>query len=240
MSRHMDFSQHFRRLGLLVSWLIAALTTVVLIGCFGPTEPDSSTQIIMTDTLRNHTNGIELSLPVYEVPQRGPILGHNSLLRQQYAEKYFIPGSGRIAGVIIHVGGVFANPQNTVEISVRGVAVDGLPGVRLGGAAIRYDALNLSGEAQYVAFSSGVAVADSFFVSFDLGDYGHGGFEGDTLGLYACTPGCRDSADFAVYGRNAVQRHNHARIDWRDFYFQNLTPLAVHFALYPVGEGLKP
>jgi hypothetical protein len=203
-------------------------------------DPVSPGLGVAMDTLRNHSVQANLFLPIYEAPQRGPLIGHNSMLRQQYAEKYFIPGTGRVHGVILHVGGVYANPHNTIDVSVRGVGVDGLPGVRLGGAAVRYDALNLSGAAQYVSFSSSITVTDSFFISFDLGDYGHGGFDGDTIGLYACAPGCRDSADLTVYGRNAVQRHNHARIDWRDFYYQNLTPLATHFALYPVGEGLRP
>jgi len=191
------------------------------------------------DTLRNHDAAAVLFLPIYEAPQRGLILGHNSPLRQQYAEKYFIAGIGRLAGVVAHVGGRYANPDNTVDFAVREVGADGLPGARLGGAAVRYADLDLTGSARFVAFSSPVSVTDSFFVTFDLGDYGHGGFEGDTLGLYACQPGCRDSSDLAVYGRNAVQRHNHNRVDWRDFHYQNLTPLLIHFAIYPVGENLK-
>ncbi len=226
------------KLGHASVFLAGGILAAMLVGCQKNTNVVSPGLDVLTDTLRNHSVQAELYLPVYEAPQRGPILGQNSMLRQQYAEKYFIAGNGRVAGVILHVGGVYANPNNTVDVAVRGVGVDGLPGVRLGGAAIRYESLNLSGAAQYVAFPSAIAVADSFFISFDLGDYGHGGFEGDSIGLYACKPGCRDSADLKIYGRNAVQRHNHARVDWRDFFYQNLTPLAIHFALYPVGEGL--
>jgi len=222
------------------AFIAGGLSAAMLVGCLDKTDPVSPRVDVVTDTLRNHSDSAELYLPVYESPQSGPILGHNSMLRQQYAEKYFIAGSGQVAGVILHAGGVFANPNNVVDVNVRAVGVDGLPGTRLGGKVVRYADLNLTGAAHYVAFFSPVDVVDSFFVSFDLGDYGHGGFEGDTLGLYACKPGCRDTSDLTVYARTVVQRHNHARVDWRDFYYQNLTPLAIHFALYPVGEGLRP
>ena len=38
------------------------------------------------------------------------------------------------------------------------------------------------------------------------------------------------------FGRNAVQAHNHAREDWKDFHTQNFTPIATHFALFPIVE----
>jgi hypothetical protein len=225
--------------GSLLASFATGIAAAILAGCLDAADPVAADPGIVTDTLRNHAAHGELYLPVYDAPQRGLVLGHNSLLRQQYAEKYYIVGNGSVTGLLVRLGGRFANPANRAEFSVRSVAANGLPGGRLGGLSKPYAALDVSGGDYFVSFPVAVSVADSFFVSFDLGDYGHGGFEGDTIGLLACRPGCRDTSDLSVYGRNAVQRHNHNRADWRDFYYQNLTPLAIHFAIYPVGEGLS-
>ncbi len=173
--------------------------------------------------------------PSYSNPgQWGYILGQNSSYRQQFAEKYTIDGLATINGVIAHLSGVFENSDNYVEFNVYQVAENGLPGNRLGGKQVFYKDLDLSGEQMTVSFNTSITVQDSFFVTFNVLDYLHGGYEGDTLGLMAGEPGSRPVEDLGNFGRNAVQAHNHNKEDWRDFYTQNFTPIAIHFALFPI------
>ncbi|MFM6308635.1 MAG: T9SS type A sorting domain-containing protein, partial [Dolichospermum sp.] len=44
----------------------------------------------------------------------------------------------------------------------------------------------------------------------------------------------RSVDDLKLFGRNAVQVHNHDEEEWKDFYSQNFTPIATHFALFPI------
>lgn len=190
-------------------------------------------------TLKNHPAGTPLVLLKYtQGGEWGYILGHNSFLRQQYAEKYYIPGRrARVVGVVTHHGGRVTNQNNIAEYGVYSVGSNRLPATQLGGKQVLYKDINLSGNAMTTMFNSPIAVADSFFVSFNLFDYAHGGYEGDTVGLYCGQDGCRTAADISANkGRNVVQRHNHSIVDWRDFYTQNLTPIATHFAIYPIIE----
>lgn len=189
------------------------------------------------DTLRNHEKPAALTLLRYgeDVGSgNGLVLGHNSHHREQYAEKYGIQGRGEVTGVVAHLGGKFANGDNLAEFSLFKVAPNGLPGEKIGGRKIRYGDLDLSGAQMGYSFDTAIAVEDSFFLAFGLGDYAHGGYEGDTLGLHACEIGCRTEQDLELFGRNVVQWHNHAKMDWHDLYYQNFTPIAVHLALYPI------
>lgn len=203
------------------------------------------------DTLRHHDPGIPLELYRYDLAAaagvgegRGLLLGHNSHYRQQYAERYRIAKGDRVRGMVVHLGGVFAHGEHLARFRIYTVAKNGLPGSLIAEKAVAYRDLDLSGQAMRVDFDSVIEIGntgntsatDSFFVAFDLGDYAHGGYAGDTLGLYACESGCRSQADLDLFGRNAVQWHNHDKIDWHDFYYQNFTPLAIHFAIYPVIE----
>lgn len=189
------------------------------------------------DTLSNLPDAQALYAPKYDGPgQWGYMLGQNSYFRQQFAEKYNIDGNARVKGLIVHLNGTYQHPENYVEFNVYEVAANGLPGSRIGGKQLFYKDLNLSGNAMTVTFSSPLPVADSFFVTFNVLDYLHGGFEGDTLGLMSGEPGSRQDNDLKNFGRNAVQAHNHAREDWKDFYTQNFTPIATHFALFPIVE----
>ncbi len=189
------------------------------------------------DTLSNLSEGETLYAPKYDGPgQWGFVLGQNSSFRQQFAEKYDIEGDARVMGLVVHLSGTYQNSENYVEFNVYEVATDGLPGSRLGGKQIFYKDLDLSGDPMTVTFSSPLPVANSFFVTFNVLDYLHGGFEGDTLGLMAGLPGSRQEGDLENFGRNAVQAHNHNKEDWKDFYTQNFTPIATHFALFPIVE----
>lgn len=187
------------------------------------------------DTLTNLPERTEIFAPKYTQPgQWGYYLGQNSLHRQQFAEKYQIEGERIVIGLIVHLTGTYTHPDNFVEFNVYQVGENSLPDNRLGGKQVFYKDLNLSGEPMIVNFNTPIAVEDSFYVSFNVFDYVHGGYDGDTLGLYMGVDGSRSTADLANFGRNAIQAHNHHKEDWKDFYTQNFTPLATHFALYPI------
>lgn len=189
------------------------------------------------DTLSNLTKGTELYAPQYTgTNQWGYILGQNSSYRQQFAEKYEIEGGATVTGLVTHLTGVFDNPDNYVEFNVYEVADNGLPGNRLGGKQVFYKDLDLSGQAFSVTLSTSISVMDSFFVTFNVLDYLHGGYDGDTLSLMMGEPDSRSAEDLSNFGRNAIQAHNHTKEDWKDFYTQNFTPIATHFALYPIIE----
>lgn len=190
------------------------------------------------DTLSNLSEGTPLYAPRYtNSGQWGYVLGQNSSYRQQFGEKYTIEGTATVKGLITHLTGVFNHPNNYVEFNVYQVANNGLPGNRLGGKQVFYKNLNLSGEAFTVTFNTPIPVQGSFFVTFNVFDYLHGGYDGDTLGLMMGEAGSRSTKDLANFGRNAVQAHNHTKEDWKDFYSQNFTPIATHFALFPIIES---
>lgn len=190
------------------------------------------------DTLSNLPVGTQLVALKYSAKgQWGYYLGQNYLYRQQFAEKYYINGAAKVIGVIAHLAGRYANPNNSVEFNVYGVGSNKLPQTRLSTTSVPYSSLDLSGEAYTVIFPNAASVKDSFFVSFNVDDYLHGGYEGDTLGLMCGVSGSRSDADLLRFGRNAVQAHNHSREDWKDFYTQNFSPIATHFALFPIIES---
>lgn len=166
----------------------------------------------------------------------GYVLGHNFRFNQQYAEKYYVSGNTKVVGLISHHGGGYTNGNNLASFRVYSVGNNRLPAKRLGGKDVRYTDLQLNGSAMTTTFDTPIAVADSFFVSFDLHDYAHGGYEGDTIGLYSGINGSRTTTDFSNFGRNAVQAHEHAYEKWVDFRTQNFTNVATHFALFPIVE----
>jgi hypothetical protein len=189
------------------------------------------------DTLRNHSN--EETLVAYKHIKWGYQLGHNGKYEQQYAEKYTIPGAARILGVISHHAGSYSNPHNKVAFNILASSTDKYPGTLLGSKEVAYSALDLSGSAMTTMFDEPITVSDSFFVAFDLFDYAHGGYEGDTIGLFSSPDGSRISNATLDRGRNVVQIHNHSEVAWRDYATQNFTPAdrdMIHFALYPILE----
>ncbi|MBT1688117.1 T9SS type A sorting domain-containing protein [Dawidia soli] len=188
-----------------------------------------------TSTLKNHAVDAPLEVTKYNKAQGwGYILGHNYMYRQQYAERYDIKGNAEVSGIVTHLKGRYAHADTLAEFNVFNVSERHVPGRKLGGKKVPYGDLNVQGGTTTVLFDDPIAVTDSFYVSFNLFDYAHGGYEGDTIGLYMSVPGSRLVTDFKVAGRNVVQRHNHEFTDWVDFRTQNFTPFAVHFALYPI------
>jgi len=189
------------------------------------------------DTLRHLSPEVPLTALKYDGPnQWGYITGHNHLGRQEYAEKYYIEGSASVTGIISHHQGFVTNKNNVGEFVLYSVDEEGLPGNNLHSTQWYFEDLDLSGSAHFTPLNSAVVVADSFFVSFNLTDYSHGGFEGDTLALMSGPDGSRDEKDLIVWGRNVTRFHNHSTPDYRDFYSQNGTPIATHFAIYPIIE----
>ncbi len=198
------------------------------------------------DTLQNHSLSTTLVEYKYTAPNTwGYYLGHNHLFSQQFSEKYYTTGTSSITGVISHHAGVYTNGNNHAEFNIYNVGINKLPQTKLGGKQVAYNQMNLTGTNMTTLFDSPIQVQDSFFISFNLFDYAHGGYDGDTIGLLCGSDGCREVADLDKFGRNAIQRHNHSHEEWRDFYSQNFTPLATHLALYPIVDftltsNLKP
>ncbi|HIG73514.1 MAG TPA: T9SS type A sorting domain-containing protein [Bacteroidetes bacterium] len=188
------------------------------------------------DTLRHLPPGTDFVLHEYTGAYSGYILGHNSRGTEEYAERYHIDGSGRLIGVIAHIQGVVAHPNHVAGFNAYRVAASGLPNALIGSKQLFYGDLDLSGEPMLVRFSAPVAVADSFFVSFNVGDYSHGGYDGDDVALLAGPDGSRTETGGGSFGQNAVRLHNHGVRDWADLYTQNFTPVATHLALFPIVE----
>lgn len=206
--------------------LIFVLTTSSL-------TPAQSTQ---RDTLRYLNRSAPLTAYTYPIDDYWKYYtGHNTYFREEYAEKYTLKGKAMIIGVISHhQGEVNPDQDHDSEFNVFAVSPNHLPGTLLGGKAVPYKKLDLSGKPMTTLFDSAIAVVDSFFISFNLTDYAHGGFGGNNIALLTGLDGTRDPADLVNFGRNALRLHNHEIRQWRDFYSQNFTPVAVHFALYPI------
>ena len=190
-----------------------------------------------SDTLRHLPSGIELTAFRHTNPGTwGYITGINYRGTEEYAEKYEITGSGKLLGVVAHLTGVMQHGSHIAEFNAYSVGTNGLPDVRIASKQVFYRDLDLSGQPLLVPFNLPVTVSDSFFVSFNVSDYSHGGFEGDTIAVKTGPDGSRTAEDLSEFGRNAVRRHNHSKLDWGDLYTQNFTPIATHLAIYPIVE----
>jgi hypothetical protein len=160
--------------------------------------------------------------------------GHNHLGRQQYAEKYVISGKATIVGIVSHLTGkASASSNDSVAFNVWTIGANKFPGTQLATKVIKTKDLDVSGKAFTVMLDKPIQVSDSFFVAFDLLDYSHHDHP-DTLALLYAPHGSRSQRDLGNFGRNVVQVHSHGAPVWRDFYTQNFTPIATHFAIFPV------
>jgi hypothetical protein len=160
--------------------------------------------------------------------------GHNSYGDEEWAEKYYINGQAQVLGLGFVAIGNYQNATNKVRLHVKQVNANRLPGQTLGFVDLRYDQLQLNQNLQFISFTNPILVSDSFFVSFDLGDISHGGFEGDTIAMMMGEDGSRIMSDAANFGRNAIKWHSHVTANWKDFATQNFTPIMTHFALFPI------
>lgn len=189
------------------------------------------------DTLKNHADGLTLVSDKYTgTGEWGYFLGHNHHEQQQFAEKYYVDDHVHVLGVVVHLTGTVTHTDNEAYCRVFEVKADGLPGAELEHGHIDFGDLDLTGGANVILFHDEAHVEDSFFVSFDLGDYAHGGHEGDTIGVLYAPAGSRNSADLAKFGRNVIQEHGHGSANWSDVYSQSFLNLATHLAIYPVVE----
>lgn len=164
----------------------------------------------------------------------GYYTGHNGNYIEEFAEKYYINGNRTLLGVLSEHTGVVANNNNESQFNVYSVGNNKLPGNLMVSKTVIYGDINLSGNSMITIFNVPALVSDSFFVSFNLTDYAHGGFDGDTIGLLYGVDGSRPSTDLSRFGRNAVRHHSHGSPIWKDFYSQNFTPIKTHFAIYPI------
>ena len=214
---------------------------ILLLGCYG-----CMAQLRANDTLRNHAGGLVLEAGKYTGSgQWGFIAGHNSEEQQQFGEKYYIDDPVKVAGVVAHLAtttGTVTDPG--LQLTFRLWKEDPISGIPAGATGVEEGHLSLGearlGEATVILFANKAHMEDAFFVTMDLGDYGHDGLAGDTVGLYHAPHGSRTTADIAnIPFRNVYQPHGHGTtIEWKDFYADNglQAPLATHLALYPVIE----
>lgn len=189
------------------------------------------------DTLINHASGLPLSTNEYSgTNQWGYYAGMSHKKQEGFGERYEISEHGDVIGVIIHVKGTVTNDENEAHVRIFDVASDGKPGTEIENGHIHFHDLNLDGSATVVMLNAHAHVHDTFFAVFDIGDYAHGGYEGDTIGLLYSPDGSRATADLGTLYRNVTSEHSHGATSWEDFYTQNFTPIATHFAIYPIVE----
>jgi len=189
------------------------------------------------DTLHNHDAGAVLNTDKYTgTGQWGYYAGMNSKHQEEFGERYEITEHGDVIGVIVHVKGVVAHDNHEAHVRIRQIANDGKPGAEVKHGHVHFDDFNLDGKATYVALDAHAHVHDGFFATLDFGDYAHGGYEGDTIGVLYAADGARKATDLDKLYRNVVRIHSHGSPSWIDFYTENSTPLATHFAIYPVIE----
>jgi hypothetical protein len=187
------------------------------------------------DTLRNLSAVATRTVNKYTAASSwGYYTGSNYLLREEFAEKYYIQGTRTLVGVISEHSGIVTNPNNATQFRAYTVGSNRLPGTLKASKNVPYGQIDLTGTPMVTIFPASAQVTDSFFVSFNLTDYAHGGFDGDTIALLYGVDGSRAANDLGKFGRNAIRRHSHSGPDWKDFYSQNFTPLATHFALFPI------
>lgn len=186
------------------------------------------------DTLRNHTAGLPLATDIYTATGTwGYYAGHNHKMQQQYGERYEVNGHIDVVGVVAHLTGTVSNPNKEIDFRLFDV-LNRFPNAPQEDGHADLGDIDLSGGPTIVLFHQPAHIDDSFFVTIDFGDYAHDGLDGDTLGLLYAPSGSRTASDLAYTGRNVIQEHDHQHVIWSDFYSQNFTPIATHFALYPI------
>ncbi|TAH25125.1 MAG: T9SS C-terminal target domain-containing protein [Cytophagales bacterium] len=192
-----------------------------------------NSMVFAQDTLRNLSNSTPRTIDKY-ASGWGYFTGHNSRYTEEFAEKYYINGTRSLLGVISEHTGKVGNPKNISQFKAYTVGTNRLPARLKASKNIRYGDIDLSGTPMLTIFPTPASVTDSFYVSFNLTDYAHGGFDGDTIGLLYGVNGSRPNGDLPLFGRNIVRHHSHGAPLWKDFYSQNFTPVATHLAIFPI------
>lgn len=193
-----------------------------------------------TETLQ-HFNPDEIT-PVVEnySSGQGYYTGHNHYNDEEFAEKYEIEGTGKVHGILaIHDGIEGTAGSLNASYRVFTVASNGLPQNSIASKSMSYGEIPVNGTFFNVEFTNPVNVAGQFFVSFNLGDYAHGGLGTKRIALTHAPHGTRPDSDFGVFGRNAIRWHTHGgSAVWKDYRTENFTSYepAVYFSLFPIVE----
>ncbi|MBT1688118.1 T9SS type A sorting domain-containing protein [Dawidia soli] len=142
-----------------------------------------------------------------------PFLGKNGSGHEEFGEKYTTDGETWVAGIIVYHHGRSKNGNNVGEYNVFSVNDQGYPDRKIGRKDVYFKDIDLSSHAMEVRFSEPVPVDGSFFVTFNLTDYYHGGFDGDDIGIMHTSNNTRPQADDRA--RNVVRVHDHSDRVWR-------------------------
>lgn len=200
----------------------------------------SSWVFAQVDTISNFSSHPQLIIQKHQGANVwGYWTSHNAYGDEAWAEKYYASEPVEVFGIISHHKGHVTNASNTLNFGLRTVASNALPSNLIISKSVRYDEIDLSGNAMTTIFNSSMNVNDSFFVSYELGDIAHGGFEGDTIALMMGIDGSRPQTDANTIARNAIRWHSHSGEVWKDFATQNFTNIMTHFALFPIVEFLN-
>ncbi|MES2388029.1 MAG: T9SS type A sorting domain-containing protein [Bacteroidota bacterium] len=199
------------------------------------------------DTLRNLNEGATLyRFPVKKqaaevsndvAPEWGTITGYNSYGDEAFAEKYYINGRAKVFGIMAYHYGKKGSTRNRISYKILSSGRNKLPNKELGSVSVPISNLKVSGAPTITSFEGPVMVSDSFFVSFDMGNYSSRDLKGDTIGLYVGSGRADEAAAGTMaYGRTAVRWAGDQANgnNWRDMYSESGTKIAAHLALFPI------
>lgn len=169
----------------------------------------------------------------------GYLTGHNDYGDEEFAEKYEIQGNGMLHGIsAIHLGQDGTPGSILASYRAYSVGSAGLPETALANKNVSYSAIPVNGQLTTVLFDNPVNVSSSFFVSFRLGDYLHGGLGTKRIAIAHSPEGTRPASDFTNFGRNVIRWHSHGAAVWKDYRTENFSDAspAIYFALFPLVE----
>ncbi|SDM70506.1 Por secretion system C-terminal sorting domain-containing protein [Catalinimonas alkaloidigena] len=191
------------------------------------------------DTLRNYTEDLTLEAAPALEDRWGYLTGMSGYYDEEFAEKYYVSGPALVTHVVSHHQGVVAHPTHVAEFNVFSIDTAGYPDLKIGRQDVAFGDLDLSGAAMTTPFFEPVAVEDSFFVAFNVTDYAHGGFDGDTLAVMHTADGTRSEEDLSTVARNAMRVHSHSTRAWEDIH-EATEGFQGHLALFPVVQFASP
>lgn len=191
------------------------------------------------DTLKNFTANLllkdSLSTTVdWNNNVWGYMVGMGGDYNEEFAEKYYISGRAQVLSVIHHNGGKLSHDKYVAELNIFNVDSTGYPDLKIGRQDVYFGDLKLDGSARNTVFTHPVVVKDSFFVAFNLTDFAHGGFEGDTISLYHTQNGTRPASDIGIVARNTARVHSHVAREWDRINQSATNKWMGYLALFPV------
>lgn len=169
----------------------------------------------------------------------GFFTGHNNYGDEEFGEKYEITGSAKLYGIsAIHLGTEGTAGSIMASYKAYSVGNTGLPGTSLATKTMSYSNIPVNGQLNTVLFDTAVTIPTTFFVTFALGDYMHGGLGTKRIAVSHSPQGSRPSSDFSVFGRNVIRWHSHGAPVWKDYRTQNFSDYSpeIYFSLFPIIE----